>query len=165
MHVGLAAVFQNPQRGRTDREVYRGELRLADLAEPLGGLAYGQRQVVLELGSNRRSRPGGRSLARCPQRAPDRGEAKASVGAQQQELSRRGERKGLPQILIGDPAAAEPDLATRQELAVLGERDGRLNAVRFAPGGDTLASAGDNGTVALYFAARDDQIARQRGDK
>ncbi len=36
MHVGMAAVFQNPQKGRTDREVYRSELRLADLAEPLG---------------------------------------------------------------------------------------------------------------------------------
>ena len=33
MHVGMAAVFQNPQKGRTDREVYRQELRLADLAE------------------------------------------------------------------------------------------------------------------------------------
>ena len=36
MHVGMAAVFQNPQQARTDREVYRNELRLADLAEPLG---------------------------------------------------------------------------------------------------------------------------------
>jgi alkanesulfonate monooxygenase SsuD/methylene tetrahydromethanopterin reductase-like flavin-dependent oxidoreductase (luciferase family) len=36
MHVGMAVVFQNPQKGRTDREVYRNELRLADLAEPLG---------------------------------------------------------------------------------------------------------------------------------
>jgi alkanesulfonate monooxygenase SsuD/methylene tetrahydromethanopterin reductase-like flavin-dependent oxidoreductase (luciferase family) len=36
MHVGMAAVFQNPGRMRTDREVYRGELRLAELAEPLG---------------------------------------------------------------------------------------------------------------------------------
>jgi len=36
MHVGMAAVFQNPHRARTDREVYRNELRLADLAEPLG---------------------------------------------------------------------------------------------------------------------------------
>jgi alkanesulfonate monooxygenase SsuD/methylene tetrahydromethanopterin reductase-like flavin-dependent oxidoreductase (luciferase family) len=36
MHVGLAAVFQNPGRARADREVYREELRLADLAEPLG---------------------------------------------------------------------------------------------------------------------------------
>jgi alkanesulfonate monooxygenase SsuD/methylene tetrahydromethanopterin reductase-like flavin-dependent oxidoreductase (luciferase family) len=36
MHVGLAAVFQNPGKARTDREVYRDELRLADLAEPLG---------------------------------------------------------------------------------------------------------------------------------
>ncbi len=36
MHVGMAAVFQNPDRRRTDREVYQGELRLADLAEPLG---------------------------------------------------------------------------------------------------------------------------------
>ena len=36
MHVGMAAVFQNPHKGKTDREVYRNELRLADLAEPLG---------------------------------------------------------------------------------------------------------------------------------
>jgi alkanesulfonate monooxygenase SsuD/methylene tetrahydromethanopterin reductase-like flavin-dependent oxidoreductase (luciferase family) len=36
MHVGLAAVFQNPGKSRTDREVYANELRLADLAEPLG---------------------------------------------------------------------------------------------------------------------------------
>src|SRR2546428_590857 len=36
MHVGMASVFQNPKKGRTDREVYRNELRLADLAEPLG---------------------------------------------------------------------------------------------------------------------------------
>jgi alkanesulfonate monooxygenase SsuD/methylene tetrahydromethanopterin reductase-like flavin-dependent oxidoreductase (luciferase family) len=36
MHVGMASVFQNPQKSRTDRDVYRNELRLADLAEPLG---------------------------------------------------------------------------------------------------------------------------------
>src|SRR5690349_10413166 len=36
MHVGMAAVFQNPQKERTDRDVYRNELRFADLAEPLG---------------------------------------------------------------------------------------------------------------------------------
>src|SRR2546426_7918966 len=36
MHVGMAAVFQNPGKARADREVYRNELRLADLAEPLG---------------------------------------------------------------------------------------------------------------------------------
>ncbi len=36
MHVGLATVFQNPQQCRHDHEVYAGELRLADLAEPLG---------------------------------------------------------------------------------------------------------------------------------
>src|SRR5213595_1358798 len=36
MHVGLATVFQNPQKKRSDREVYQNELRLADLAEPLG---------------------------------------------------------------------------------------------------------------------------------
>src|SRR5712691_1596713 len=36
MHVGMATVFQNPQQARADREVYRNELRLADLAEPLG---------------------------------------------------------------------------------------------------------------------------------
>lgn len=36
MHVGMATVFQNPHKERTDREVYLNELRLADLAEPLG---------------------------------------------------------------------------------------------------------------------------------
>src|SRR2546421_179408 len=36
MHVGMASVFQNPKRGRSDFEVYRNELRLAELAEPLG---------------------------------------------------------------------------------------------------------------------------------
>jgi alkanesulfonate monooxygenase SsuD/methylene tetrahydromethanopterin reductase-like flavin-dependent oxidoreductase (luciferase family) len=36
MHVGMATVFQNPHRSRPDHEVYRDELRLADLAEPLG---------------------------------------------------------------------------------------------------------------------------------
>jgi hypothetical protein len=36
MHVGMATVFQNPKQMRADREVYRSELRLADLAEPLG---------------------------------------------------------------------------------------------------------------------------------
>ncbi len=36
MHVGMAAVFQNPFNERTDLEVYQNELRLVDLAEPLG---------------------------------------------------------------------------------------------------------------------------------
>src|SRR5436305_1538945 len=36
MHVGMASVFQNPKKSRTDRDVYRNELKLADLAEPLG---------------------------------------------------------------------------------------------------------------------------------
>jgi alkanesulfonate monooxygenase SsuD/methylene tetrahydromethanopterin reductase-like flavin-dependent oxidoreductase (luciferase family) len=36
MHVGLAAVFQNPKKTRSDYDVYRNELRLADQAEPLG---------------------------------------------------------------------------------------------------------------------------------
>jgi len=36
MHVGLASVFQNPHKQCTDLEVYTQELRLADLAEPLG---------------------------------------------------------------------------------------------------------------------------------
>ncbi len=36
MHVGMATVFQNPKRARADRDVYREELRLADLAEPMG---------------------------------------------------------------------------------------------------------------------------------
>src|SRR5262249_20841317 len=36
MHVGMAAVFQNPGKARPDREGYRNDLRLAALAEPLG---------------------------------------------------------------------------------------------------------------------------------
>ena len=36
MQVGMASIFQNPGRVRADREIYRSELRLADLAEPLG---------------------------------------------------------------------------------------------------------------------------------
>ena len=36
MRVGYGATFQNPERELTDREVYREELRLARLAEPLG---------------------------------------------------------------------------------------------------------------------------------
>ena len=36
MHVGMSTVFQNPGKHLSDYEVYRNELRLADLAEPLG---------------------------------------------------------------------------------------------------------------------------------
>ena len=36
MHVGTAVIFQNPDRQRRDFDVYRDDLRLADLAEPLG---------------------------------------------------------------------------------------------------------------------------------
>ncbi len=36
MHVGAAVIFQGQGEGRTDRNVYRNELRLGDLAEPLG---------------------------------------------------------------------------------------------------------------------------------
>lgn len=36
MDVGLGVIFQNPRRERSDREVYREELRLGSLAEPLG---------------------------------------------------------------------------------------------------------------------------------
>ena len=36
MHVGTATIFQNPGKFATDYRVYREELRLADLAEPLG---------------------------------------------------------------------------------------------------------------------------------
>ena len=36
MHIGTAVVFQGCGDGRTDRNVYRNELRLGDLAEPLG---------------------------------------------------------------------------------------------------------------------------------
>ena len=36
MHVGMATVFQNTGKKRTDYDVYRNELRLADFAEQLG---------------------------------------------------------------------------------------------------------------------------------
>ncbi len=36
MHVGIAPLFQNPGKNLSDYEVYRNEVRLADLAEPLG---------------------------------------------------------------------------------------------------------------------------------
>lgn len=36
MHVGMAAICQNPFNERSDGDVYRNELRLAELAEPLG---------------------------------------------------------------------------------------------------------------------------------
>ena len=36
MHVGMSTVFQNLHREISDYEVYQSELRLADLAEPLG---------------------------------------------------------------------------------------------------------------------------------
>jgi alkanesulfonate monooxygenase SsuD/methylene tetrahydromethanopterin reductase-like flavin-dependent oxidoreductase (luciferase family) len=36
MHVGYGAVFQNPNNQLPDREVWRQELRLAEMAEPMG---------------------------------------------------------------------------------------------------------------------------------
>jgi len=36
MHVGMSVVFQNPFDQRSEHDVYRDELRLAELAEPLG---------------------------------------------------------------------------------------------------------------------------------
>lgn len=36
MQTGMSVIFQNPHDAQTDREVYRQELRLVDLAEPLG---------------------------------------------------------------------------------------------------------------------------------
>lgn len=36
MRVGMAAVFQNPGRARSDFDVYRDDLRLADRREPIG---------------------------------------------------------------------------------------------------------------------------------
>src|SRR5262245_18231734 len=36
MHVGMGVIFPGQGEGRTDRNVYRHELRLGDLAEPLG---------------------------------------------------------------------------------------------------------------------------------
>ena len=36
MHVGYSAIFQNPEDEMTDYDVYQNELRLAEMAEPLG---------------------------------------------------------------------------------------------------------------------------------
>ena len=36
MHVGMGLIFQALGEGRTDQNVYQNELRLGDLAEPLG---------------------------------------------------------------------------------------------------------------------------------
>jgi len=36
MHVGQVTIFQNPDQARSDRDVWRDDLRLATLAEPLG---------------------------------------------------------------------------------------------------------------------------------
>src|SRR6266436_7640116 len=36
MHIGYGAAFQNPNNALSDAEVYRQELRLAEMAEPLG---------------------------------------------------------------------------------------------------------------------------------
>jgi len=36
MHVGMTVIFQNPEDARPDHEVYADDLKLADLAEPLG---------------------------------------------------------------------------------------------------------------------------------
>ena len=36
MHVGYTPIFQNPGNQRSDAEVYREEVRLAEMAEPLG---------------------------------------------------------------------------------------------------------------------------------
>jgi alkanesulfonate monooxygenase SsuD/methylene tetrahydromethanopterin reductase-like flavin-dependent oxidoreductase (luciferase family) len=36
MHVGMSVIFQNPGRTRSDFEVYRDDIALADMAEPLG---------------------------------------------------------------------------------------------------------------------------------
>jgi alkanesulfonate monooxygenase SsuD/methylene tetrahydromethanopterin reductase-like flavin-dependent oxidoreductase (luciferase family) len=36
MHVGMAVIFQNPEDARPDGDVYRSDLALVDLAEPLG---------------------------------------------------------------------------------------------------------------------------------
>ena len=36
MHVGMSAIFQNPGHTRPDRDIYKDDIALADLAEPLG---------------------------------------------------------------------------------------------------------------------------------
>ena len=36
MHVGMSVIFQNPGHAKPDREIYRAEIALADMAEPLG---------------------------------------------------------------------------------------------------------------------------------
>ena len=36
MHVGMSTIFQNPGRHTTDLDVYQNDVRLAEMAEPLG---------------------------------------------------------------------------------------------------------------------------------
>ncbi len=36
MHVGMCTIFQNPNKHTTDQEVYANDVRLAEMAEPLG---------------------------------------------------------------------------------------------------------------------------------
>ena len=36
MHVGMTVILQNPEDARPGHEVYADDLKLADLAEPLG---------------------------------------------------------------------------------------------------------------------------------
>ena len=36
MHVGMASIFQNPNKHTSDHDVYEQDVKLACLAEPLG---------------------------------------------------------------------------------------------------------------------------------
>ena len=36
MHVGMCTIFQNPNQHTSDKNVYKNDVRLAEMAEPLG---------------------------------------------------------------------------------------------------------------------------------
>jgi hypothetical protein len=49
MHVGYGSVFQNPNNQLSDREVWRNEIRLAEMAEHWGSTRCGRSNIILTI--------------------------------------------------------------------------------------------------------------------